>query len=305
MNRLRPVLTLAMILGLGADADAGKRASNPLPTSRVARFQVPLGAAPIKGPPGAKVTILEFTDYECPFCATGSHTMKALLAAYPKDVRYQVIHSPLPFHKQAPLAARAALAAAQQGKYWEMHDRLFAHTNQLARADLERHARGLGLDLARFRSDLDGPTVDRLMEIDEATTSSVRTSATPTYFLNGRLINGARSLAEMKARVEEEIAFANQMLAAGVPRAQLYNQITSRGAPELTEAASPASAAALKAAVQKCAPDPTILTALKGATILSGGAHVEPPGTKLTAQQQEVLRCLTDEIADTGVGLKL
>ena len=169
MNHLRPVLTLAMILGLGADADAGNRAGNPLPTSRVARFQVPLGAAPIKGPPGAKVTIVEFTDYECPFCAAGSVTMKALLAAYPKDVRYQVIHSPLPFHKQAPLAARAALAAAQQDKYWEMHDRIFARTNQLARADLERHARDLRLDLPRFRADLDGPAVDRLMEIDEAT----------------------------------------------------------------------------------------------------------------------------------------
>ena len=303
MNRTKPIVTLAMILGLVAHADAGNRA--PLPTSKVARFQVPLGGAPIKGSPSAKVTILEFTDYECPFCANGARTMEALLAAYPEDVRYQVINFPLSFHKKAPLAARATLAAAQQSKYWEMHDRLFAHTDQLERADLERHARELGLDLARFGADLDGSTVDRLMEIDEATTSSVRITATPTYFINGRMISGARPLEEFKARVAEEIAFATQMLAAGVPPEQLYNEITSRGAAEIPETATSSSAAAVAIAIKKCDADKKILATIKGATILAGGAFTTPKGITFNAKQREVLGCLTKEIADKGFSLKL
>jgi protein-disulfide isomerase len=297
-----PVYTMAMILALGAQADAGTPA--PFPPSKVARFQVPLGGAPVLGPPGAKVTILEFTDYECSFCARGAATMQALIAAFPRDIRYQVINFPLPVHQRAPLAARAALAAAQQGKYWQMHQRLFAHPERLERADLEEHARALGLDLPRFRADLDGPTVDHLMEIDSATARSVHTEATPTYFLNGRMIGGARPLEDLEARVAEELAYATQVLAAGVPPEQLYNEITSRGAPEIPEKVPPSSSAAVTAATKKCVPDQKILRTLTGASISPGGTFSVPRGATFSAEQRKVLGCLARELADKGSGMK-
>jgi RNA polymerase sigma factor (sigma-70 family) len=302
MKRIVPAYTMAAVLALAAHADAGAR--GPVPPSKVARFQVPLGGAPILGPPGAKVTILEFTDYECPFCARGAETCKAVVAAFPGEVRYQVINFPLAFHRQAALAARAALAAAQQGKYWEMHDRLFAHTDQLARADLEEHARALGLDLARFRADLDGATVARQMEIDEATVASVHANGTPTYFINGRMIGGSRPLEEFKARVTEEIAYANQVLAAGVPPEELYNEITSRGAAEIPESAPPQTSA-VTAAMKNCVRDQKILRTLAGASISPGGTFSFPKGATYSNEQRKVLGCLAKELADKGFGIKL
>ena len=303
--------TVALVFGLGAGTDAagapaaGAKPAGPPPVSKVARFQVPLGGAPIKGPAGAKVTILEFTDYECPFCANASRNIKEVLAAYPRDVRYQVINQPLSFHKKAPLAARAALAAAEQGKYWEMHERIFSHPTRLDRADFERDAGELGLDVEKFKADIDGAAVDRLMEMDEATAQSVRTTGTPTYFINGRMVAGARPAAELKARVAEELAFANQVLATGVPAAQLYNEITKHGAPEIPEAPPSGGQVVVSDAVKKCVKSPKMMAELKGVAISPGGTFTKPKDRDLTDEQMKVLGCLSAELADKGVGLRL
>jgi RNA polymerase sigma factor (sigma-70 family) len=214
-------------------AAAAAPASLALPASKVPRYQVPLGVGPIQGPATARVTILAFMDYQSPMCLRASRTMDALLAAHPGKLRYQIIHRPLPFHRQAGYATRAAFAAAQQGKFWELHLALLENQTALQPADIEGYARKLGLDLARFRADIAGPTVTNQVDIEEANSQSVKIAAVPTFFLNGRLIGGAQPLPVFEQAVTEELAHANALLAAGVPASDLYATVTKQGATEL------------------------------------------------------------------------
>jgi RNA polymerase sigma factor (sigma-70 family) len=234
MKKSIGILTLAA--GLAANsapaALAGKTAA--IPPSKGPRFWVPLGVAPVKGPPTAKVTIVAFMDYQAPFCARATQTMNALLAAHPRDLRYQVIQRPLPFHKKAPYAARAALAAAQQGRFWEMHEILLANQTDLDPADIERYAKKIGLDVARFKSDLASATVNNQADVEEANVQSLRIDAVPSFFLNGRLVAGAQPLPVFEKAVSEELAYADAVLKAGVQPGDLYTAITKNGATELT-----------------------------------------------------------------------
>ncbi|HTV23065.1 MAG TPA: thioredoxin domain-containing protein [Polyangiaceae bacterium] len=149
---------------------------------------------PSRGPDKARVTITEFSDFQCPFCSRATPTMEQLLAAYPKDVRLVWRHLPLSFHPNAPLAAEAAQEAFAQGGnegFWKYHDTLFQNQKALARPDLERYAREQGLDLARFNAALDShkhkPHVDR--DSQEAQRASI--TGTPGFIINGYFVSGA------------------------------------------------------------------------------------------------------------------
>ncbi len=125
-----------------------------------------LDNAPRKGPADAVVSLVEFSDFECPFCAETVPVVKQILAAYPQQVRFSFKHYPLPMHKEAPLAHEAALAAGEQGKFWEMHDLLFATQDKLTREDLIAKAKRLNLDISRFISALDSDRFKPLVEVD-------------------------------------------------------------------------------------------------------------------------------------------
>ena len=112
----------------------------------VERIKVPLGG-PSMGPATAKVTLVEFSDFQCPFCSRAVPTLQRIAADYPTEVRILFRHNPLSFHTNAALAAEAAVAAEAQGKFWEMHDKLFANQQALDRPSLDRYAQELGLDL--------------------------------------------------------------------------------------------------------------------------------------------------------------
>jgi protein-disulfide isomerase len=162
----------------------------------------------IRGPAKAKVTVLEYGDFECPYCGQAEEPIRALLADY-GDVRYVWRHLPLnDVHPHAQLAAEASEAAADQGKFWEMHDLLFAHQGELRLVDLVGYARQLGLDRQRFESDLrkhEGAA--RVAEdVDSADLSGV--SGTPSFFVNGRRHQGAYDLAGLKTAVRLERARA-------------------------------------------------------------------------------------------------
>src|SRR5205823_92197 len=116
---------------------------------------------PVRGPAFARVTIVEYADFQCPHSAAVQATLQKVLASHGQDVRIAFKHNPLPIHSQALLAAQAALAAAEQGKFWEMHDQLFAHPQALDRPAIERYAAAIGLDLARFKADLDSGKFNR------------------------------------------------------------------------------------------------------------------------------------------------
>jgi hypothetical protein len=160
--------------------------------------------------------------------------MNEVLAAHAGQVRYQVIHKPLPFHRRAPDAMRAALAAGQQGKFWQMHDLLLANQTALEAADIEGYAKKIGLDLARFRTDLAGATVNNQADLEEANAQSLKVEGVPAFFFNGRPVQGAQPRAVFEQALAEELAYADAVLKAGVPASELYNTITKTGATQLS-----------------------------------------------------------------------
>src|SRR5262249_38777125 len=119
-------------------------------------YKVDAGNAPAKGPKSAPVQIVEFSDFQCPFCSRVVPTVKQIEEKYGNKVHFAFRNYPLPFHQNAQIAAEAAAAANAQGKFWQMHDKMFANQQALDRASLEKYASEIGLDVAKFKSDLDG-----------------------------------------------------------------------------------------------------------------------------------------------------
>lgn len=155
----------------------------------------------VRGPERAPVTVVEYGDYECPYCGQAEPVVRELLRDF-GDVRYVWRHLPLTdVHLFAQLAAQAAEAAAAQGRYWEMHDLLLGHQGELRPDQLRDHAAGLGLDVDRFERDLRAPhTAARVAEdVESADLSGV--AGTPTFFVNGRRHHGAYDIAGLSAAV--------------------------------------------------------------------------------------------------------
>jgi protein-disulfide isomerase len=143
------------------------------------------------GTPTAPVTLLEYGDYECPFCAAAHPAVKHVLQLAPGDILFAYRHFPLTqIHPHAQEAAEAAEAAGAQGRFWEMHDLLFAHQDHLALRDLVEYANALGLDLDRFASELESGA--HTARVREDFLSGVRSgvNGTPTFFVNGIRHNG-------------------------------------------------------------------------------------------------------------------
>ncbi len=159
------------------------------------RYDLPVTAdSPARGPASAPVTVVEFADFQCAPCARVAPSLAKLVREHGVRHVYRVYTSPR--HRQASLAARAAFAAQAQGRFWPMHDRLYARGG-LDRASLVAHARALGLDLARFERDLDAPATQRRLETDVAAAQSLDVWGTPTFFVGGRKIAGALPYAEL------------------------------------------------------------------------------------------------------------
>lgn len=167
---------------------------------------VAIGASPSRGDANAPVTVVVFSDFQCPFCSRAEATVRELEAAYPGKIRFVFKNQPLPFHEHARLAAKAALAAGEQGKFWEYHDALFNHQRELDRASLERYAEGLGLDLRRFRAALDDSRLDIAIEADISEAHRLEVKGTPAFFVNGRNLQGAQPLAAFRAKVDQALA---------------------------------------------------------------------------------------------------
>ena len=203
-------------LGIGAS----RRPAAPPPTAaapaaRPARpvedptaiYRVPIDGSPVKGPADALVTIVEFIDFQSPDCQAAAPVLRKVMETYPGKIRLVVKHLPNK-NRDSHIAAKASLAAAAQGKYWEMHDLLLVPGARLDRDGFVRMAEQLGLDVTRFATDLDGVRHMERLEQDKALAVSLRVSETPTFYLNGREVAGDRDLASLKAAVDEEVARA-------------------------------------------------------------------------------------------------
>jgi len=192
----------------------------------VERFNVPVtGDQPVKGAEGALVTIVEFSDFQCPFCSRVNPTIRQLMEDYEGKIRVVWRNQPLPMHQDAPLAHQAAMEAYDQGgdeKFWEMHDVLFENQRALSRSDLESYAERLGLNMDEFRQALDDNEHESKVQADMQLASRVGARGTPHFFINGRRLAGAQPVEEFKSIIDEEIGRAEQMLEAGVDRAAIY-----------------------------------------------------------------------------------
>jgi len=166
---------------------------------------IPVGEAPVRGPAGARVTLVEFSDFQCPFCIAATPQIDLLLKAYPSQIKLIFKQFPLDQHSQAALAAAAALAAHKQGKFWQLHDAMFAQKGNLSRRGILALAAGLGLDMKRFQADLDSPEIKRAIqkEIDEG--QHIGVDSTPTLFVDGQRFNGPLTVASLKPIVDNEL----------------------------------------------------------------------------------------------------
>jgi protein-disulfide isomerase len=156
------------------------------------------------------VQIIECGDFDCPYCARARATIDKVLAAYPSQVSFFFAHHPLDFHHGAEQAARAAVAADNQGKFWEMHDQLFEgqgpSTRTRAEADFVGYARTLKLDVARFKTDFAAAETAEKVENQRKLCADNDVTATPTFFVNGARIEGAQEFDRFKAIIDAELA---------------------------------------------------------------------------------------------------
>jgi protein-disulfide isomerase len=188
-----------------AEAEASHFAHPPVPKLLEDPIEIPTAGAPETGPDDAPVTLVEFSDFQCPYCYLATPQIQLLLQAYPKQVRLFFKQFPLDMHSQAALAAAAAVAAQKQGKFWQMHDALFASHNDLRRATILALASAVGLDMKRFETDLDSVDVRKAVAHDQEDGSSVGVMATPTLFIDGQHYNGPIKLDNLKPILEAEL----------------------------------------------------------------------------------------------------
>jgi len=182
------------------------RPSGPDP-SKV--YDIPVGASAIRGPKDAAITITEFSDYQCPFCARAEPIIEEALKAYPTQARFIYKHFPLTsIHPNAMGAAQAAVAAQKQGKAWEMHDLLFKNQRALQPEKLKEYAQQIGLDVAQFEKDMNSDEVKKQVEADMTEARKLGVRGTPTIFVNGKLLRN-RSVEGIKEIAEPILAKAN------------------------------------------------------------------------------------------------
>jgi protein-disulfide isomerase len=144
--------------------------------------------AKVRGAPMAPVTIVEFSDFQCPYCGAAHPGLTRLLREFDGQVKLVFKYFPLSGHERAMPAARAAEAAARQGKFWEMHDMLFEHQHELEDADFERYANALGLDMDKFRTDIVSSEVQARIDADRTEGDKLKLEGTPTIYVDGRLL---------------------------------------------------------------------------------------------------------------------
>ena len=202
------------------------------------RYMVEAGDAPALGPVDAPVQLVAFMDFECPYCRRAAQEgFQELRRRYPEDLRLVFRHLPLPIHRSADGAARAAVAADRQGQFWPFSDRLLApEVTSLGRGTFLAIARALDLDEARFTADLDGPDVAATVREDMLLARRLGLDATPGFFLNGRHVSGFRGVEELAVEIDAELLTTRKLLGEGVARGELLSTLLAREAVQFPNA---------------------------------------------------------------------
>lgn len=195
-------------------------------------WKVPVGDSPTKGPATALVTIVEWSDFQCPFCSKVIPTLDEIVKTYGDKVRVVWKDNPLPFHPRAePAAELAREARNQKGEkgFWAAHDLLWKNQQKLTDEDLLGYAKELGLDVDKVKTAITEKKYNAQITADQDLADDLQASGTPHFFINGRRLVGAQPLEKFKAVIDEEITKANAVLAKGIAAKDLYNEIIKDG----------------------------------------------------------------------------
>ncbi len=160
---------------------------------------------PMRGPANAKVTIVEFSDFQCPFCAKAVGEANNVLARFPKDVRLVFKQYPLDTHSQAALAAETALSAQAQGKFWELHDKMYANFRSITRDRIFVWAKEIGLDTNKLRADLDSHKYAARVNSEEQQGETAGVEGTPTFFIDGKRLNATFEVQTVAPLIQAEL----------------------------------------------------------------------------------------------------
>jgi protein-disulfide isomerase len=189
------------------------KSAGPAPAAAAApaadqKFDVQVGNAPVRGPKNAAVTIVVFSDFQCPFCSRVEPTLKQVMDEYKGKVRIAWKNQPLSFHPNAMPAAEAAMAAYEQGndKFWAMHDKLFEKQNELSAGFYEQSAKEIGLDLGKWKKSVESHSQQSAIQSDMSAGSAVGAGGTPTFFINGKKLVGAMPFESFKQVIDAELA---------------------------------------------------------------------------------------------------
>jgi protein-disulfide isomerase len=188
-----------------ADAKASRFGQKREPKTLDDAVPIPTMGSPVMGAANGRITLVEFSDFQCPYCSRAVHKLAAVLKAYPADVKLIFKQYPLDTHPQAQISAQAALAAHQQGKFWQLHDLMFANPNGLSRKSILGWAASIGLDMRKFEADMDSETVKKTVARDMADGEKAGVEGTPTVFINGQRYNGDYDLAAIKPIIDAEL----------------------------------------------------------------------------------------------------
>lgn len=195
-------------------------------------WKVPVGTSPVRGSSAALVTVIEFGDFQCPYCKRVQPTLERIRSEYGDKIRFVWKDEPLPFHPRAvPAAELARSARAQKGDaaFWTAHDKLFDSQPKLDDADLESVARASGLDVAKVNAAIKNKTYAKGIDDDVGLGDDVQASGTPHFFVNGHRLVGAQPYEKFKAVVDAELAKAEALVRGGVAKTALYEAIIKDG----------------------------------------------------------------------------
>ncbi|MFV8749549.1 DsbA family protein [Nannocystaceae bacterium ST9] len=189
-------------------------------------YPVPIADSPTRGPADAPITIVAFSDFQCPFCTRGDATMRELQQRYGDQIRFVFKHFPLPGHARGALASRVSFAAMQAGKFWEFHDGVFDLGPGFTAADLLALGESLGISVASMESALTDESNDPRIEQDIELGMRLGVTGTPAYFINGRPIVGAHPEIDFRMLIVEELGRVEAAKAEGVAAKDVYRHLT-------------------------------------------------------------------------------
>lgn len=193
----KDAVALAMASKLAHPPDHSKLLEDPV--------QIPTMGSPLLGPANAPVTLIEFSDFQCPYCVKAVPELQALLKTYPTQVKLIFKQFPLEIHSQAGLASAAALAAHKQGKFWQLHDAMFAQRGKLSGEIILKLAGDIGLNVKRFTADVQSQDIANAVTKDRGDGEAAGVDSTPSLFIDGQRFNGPLTLAALKPVVDGQL----------------------------------------------------------------------------------------------------